>query len=213
MLGSPFIFNPILWLIIILGAFLGSFIPKDQTCFIPWTTNSSNGHWEYDNVDDDIADLKSHYRLGKEDIYVFKATHVDIPQNQWQDVVFTDEDGNIYKQYLKYDLKENKVIDTVGWGDLYEYPYICKTDYPDKSGYWEPELNHLFVYLPIEKRTGPEVEFRILDNKGYTLNPYTTFFTYYVDINGVSEAVDRVNISYRYDNGSLIVLSETHGFE
>lgn len=214
MLGSPFIFNPILWVIMISLAVLGSFIPRDIEVVIPETNEFSNGKWEYDNVDDDIAELKSHYRIGKADIYVFKATHADIPQNQWQDYIFIDENGNIYKEYVYYDWEDNCLYNSLGMGEIYEYPYICKTEYPDMNGYWEPDYNkRFFRYLPIEKRTGPEVEFEILDNRDFTSSTYTTFFTYYVYINGVPEAVDRVNISYRYYNGSMIVLSETHGFE
>ena len=101
MLGSTFIFNPILWIILLSMSFFGSFLPKDQPVVVPaqayygfpWEQSYGTRDWSYDNVDDDLFTLKKHYKLGT-DVYVFQATRADVPKNQLQDVVFTDEKGN-----------------------------------------------------------------------------------------------------------------------
>ena len=226
MLGSTFIFNPILWIILLTITFFGSFFPKDQTFVVPaqayYGSPLENTYetlnWDYDNVDDDIFTVKKHYKLGT-DLYVFQATHADIPKNQKQDVVFTDEKGNKIIAYMSYDPAEDEIFMTLPGDRWYSYTYVCKTTYPDKTGYWEPDpttKNTAFLYLPLEKRRGAEVPFTILAY-GSAHGPDSqrpTYFTYYVTgENGKPKAVDRINISYQNERENFTLTDEHHGFD
>jgi len=223
MLGSPFIFNPILWVILLTIAFIGDFIPKDMGVEIPaiiyYDALSGNKmetlDWEYDNIDDDIVEMKSHIKIGT-DIYVFKSTHSDIPENQCQEVTFTDSKGNVVNLYYRNDYRYpgEYLFDTEL--NFVEYPFICKTEYPDKSGYWEAsDIPGSWVeYIPKEKRTGSEVEFSLLCDNHYPYHEKIISFTYYVlDDNGNPKAADRINLTYKFENDSLVIVNETHGFE
>lgn len=220
MLGSPFIFNPILWIIIAMISFFGSFIPKDQQTFIPaalyYAPISENRietrNWAYDNVDDDIFVLKKHDKIGT-DRYVFQATHADIPKNQWQDVVFTDEKGNQLKFYLVYDAQTG-MASSLAAAYLYEHPYVCKTAYPDQTGWWETdpaEKHNVSLYLPREKRTGNEVTFTLITDE--ILFDSSATFTYYVSgDDGMPKPVDQVSIRFNTNRDTFTLLSETHSY-
>ena len=225
MLGSPFLFNPILWIVLLAMAFFGSFIPKDQTFVIPaqayygspLETPYETLDWNYDNVDDDIFTVKKHYRLGT-DLYVFQATHADIPKNQYQDVVFTDEKGNKLIAYMSYNSAENKVNLTAPGAGWYAYNYVCKTEYPDKTGYWEADPTtdtSAFLYLPLEKRRGAEVPFTILSfDSTFGQVQHATSFTYYVTgENGKPQAVDKINITFQNIRETFTLTGERHGFD
>ena len=223
MLGSSFIFNPILWIILLSMSFFGSFLPRDQAILVPaqgyygmpWEESYETRDWAYDNVDDDIFTLKKHYKFGT-DIYVFQATHADILSNQCQDVIFTDEKGNQMKAYLLYNQDRNEVS-MFAAKNFYAHTYVCKTAFSDQNGYWEPDpadVKHaLIVYLPLEKRTGSEVAFTLLHPDVMADQQSASFIYYVPDANGVPKAVDKVTVTYQYVRDDFTVLSEKHGFD
>ena len=221
MLGSTFIFNPILWIILLSMSFFGSFLPKDQPVVVPaqayygfpWEQSYGTRDWSYDNVDDDLFTLKKHYKLGT-DVYVFQATRADVPKNQLQDVVFTDEKGNKTTVYLSFDQDTGRQS-TYGESIFYAHTYVCKTAVSDQTGYWEPDPAELkqtmLVYLPREKRTGSHVAFTLLDPDAMAKRQAS--FIYYVpDADGVPQAVDKVTVTYQCVRDDFTVLSEKHGF-
>ena len=218
MMGS--MFNPILWLLIIMIP-LSAFYPYFEPYINDYALLSPQPYYEYDNVDDDIFELK-YITISK--FYIFKATHIDVPDNQWQDMVFTSKDGLIKKQYLSYCSEKETVRyghtsnEENGVRHIYENTYVCKTDYPDKTGYWEPDTDDAtwFIYLPIEKRTGDEVNFTILCYKN--MQSIQTFFTYYViDENGEPQPVDRIYITYSFSHDSsshlFTIENESHSLD
>lgn len=222
MLGSTFIFNPILWIILLSMSFFGSFLPKDQPVVIPaqayygfpWEQAYETRDWSYDNVDDDLFTLKKHSKFGT-DVYVFQATRADVPKNQLQDVVFTDEKGNKTTVYLSFDQDSGRQS-IYGESLFYAHTYVCKTASSDQTGYWEPDPaqvnQNMLIYLPREKRTGSQVTFTLLEDP-YMMSERQASFIYYVQgADGVPKAVDRVTVTYKCVRNDFTVLSEKHGF-
>lgn len=227
MTGASFfilLFFPLFVVYAVFDGIIGYITGADQTKIALPYNPESGIVWEYDNKDDEFISLYDTVIEGDEQIFCFrKKGSSSVSYNgTWMDLIFTDQNGNSLKYYMRYDT-DGELEDTeqefivLAPGEYLEYEYTATPEIPVSfGGNWSITYLDIYrtnldvVYMPHQERSDEE-SFRLVFEKPDAGESRTTklLFSY-----GAMDLLtsEELTVTFEITDGEVKVINEEYKY-